>query len=103
MPLPDSSPPDFLEQVLSEYMERLDRGEPADRSQLLARYPELAEELQAYFAGADEMERLGRNAQHGETTECLPVPQPAPVERAGAPATAQGLAVGDYDLLEQIG
>ena len=58
MALPDSSPSELLDQVLGEYMERLDRGEPVDRSQLLARYPELAEQLQSYFASADEVERL---------------------------------------------
>jgi eukaryotic-like serine/threonine-protein kinase len=80
------------EEVLAEYMQRLDRGEVVDREQFLARHSEWAEELRSYFAGSDEVERLGRRAE-GE--------RPALPE---AP-TAEGKArrVGDYELLEQIG
>ena len=55
----DSARQYLLEEVLEEYMQRLDRGEGVDREQLLARHPELADELRSYFAGSDEIERLG--------------------------------------------
>jgi WD40 repeat protein/tRNA A-37 threonylcarbamoyl transferase component Bud32 len=95
---PDSSQPGLLERVLADYMERLDRGEAVDREQLLARYPELAEPLQSYFAAGDELERRDR-----------PGPQGAPTEgqfgaRFGSEAAqAPGTRVGDYELLQQIG
>src|SRR5262245_47617328 len=98
-----SCPRDFsreglLEEVLGEYMERLDRGEAVDRELLLARHPELAEELRAYFAGSDEVERLGR-AREGSTVGpprgCRPEEAP--------PAEGVARRVGDYELLEQIG
>jgi WD40 repeat protein/tRNA A-37 threonylcarbamoyl transferase component Bud32 len=91
---PDSSPQAQLEEVLANYMERLDRGEAIDRAQLIAHYPEFAEELQSYFGGGDEVERLGRADRGG--TPATPGPEEAAAE-------AHGQRVGDYDLLERIG
>src|SRR5262249_61931340 len=53
----------LLEEVLEEYMRRLDRGEVVDRDQFVARHAELAGELRSYFAGIDEVEQIRR---HGE-------------------------------------
>jgi eukaryotic-like serine/threonine-protein kinase len=101
---PDSSAHGLLEEVLREHMERLDRGEAVDREQLLARHPELAEELRAYFAGSDEVERLRRQGKRGAPTACLAHARP---ESGGPPPdpTAEGAArrVGDYEVLEEIG
>src|SRR5439155_23518114 len=68
---PDSSRPGLLEEVLGEYMQCLDRGEAVDREQLLARHPELAEELRSYFAGSDEVDRLRQQAGGGPPTDLL--------------------------------
>jgi serine/threonine-protein kinase len=102
MAFPDSSQQDLLEKVLAEHLERLDRGEAVDQEQLLAQYPELAEELLSYFAGAEEVERLGRMGQRRATTlrSCV---LPASGEAESAAPKAQGPCLGDYDLLEQIG
>src|SRR5215471_13796711 len=93
-----------LEEVLEEYMRRLDRGEVVDRDQFLARHAELADELRSYFAGSDELERLGRPP--GKETASLPpcrsLPYTCTLEEA-APAKGEGRRVGDYELLEQIG
>src|SRR5262245_18315488 len=97
---PESSQPGLLEKVLAEYMDRLDRGEALDRDQIIAQHPELAEDLQAYFAGGDEMERLGW-AGAGQTPPTL-LPR-APVATETTPAEPARPSVGDYDLLEQIG
>src|SRR6516165_8852638 len=100
MPPADSSRQGLLEKVLADYMERLDRGEAVDRAQLVRQHPELAEELQSYFSGGDELERLGRAVQ----TETLPPGGPAEATAAVTTAVeAQDQRVGDYDLLEQIG
>src|SRR5262249_40290162 len=98
-PAPDSARQGLLEEVLGEYMQRLDRGEPADREELLARHPELAEELRSYFAGCDEIEQLGRQAAAGPPTESL---THGGAEGAAA-AEGTGRQFGDYELLEQIG
>jgi WD40 repeat protein/tRNA A-37 threonylcarbamoyl transferase component Bud32 len=95
----DSARQGLLEEVLGEYMERLDRGEIVDRAQFLALHPDLADELRSYFAAADEVERLGRQARTGPPTGPMPLAAPREV------VAAQGLPrrVGEYELLEQIG
>jgi eukaryotic-like serine/threonine-protein kinase len=93
-----------LEEVLEEYMRRLDRGEVVDRDQFLARHPELADELRSYFAGSDELERLRRVP--GKETPSLPpsgnLPDTCTLEEE-AQSKGEGRRVGDYELLEQIG
>ncbi|HYT94778.1 MAG TPA: serine/threonine-protein kinase, partial [Gemmataceae bacterium] len=108
MPLP-SSPPNsseqsLLEEVLGEYMERLDRGEVVDQEHLLTRYPELAEELRSYFAAGAEIERLRRHGRRGAPTVSRSRAQLESREPAEAPV-AEGTpgCVDDYELLEQIG
>jgi 2-oxo-4-hydroxy-4-carboxy--5-ureidoimidazoline (OHCU) decarboxylase len=44
-----------LEEVLAAYMQRIDRGEQVDREAFVAEHPELADELRAYFAAADQV------------------------------------------------
>jgi WD40 repeat protein/tRNA A-37 threonylcarbamoyl transferase component Bud32 len=112
--MPPSSGPDprlaaerrqaLLEEVLGDYMQRLDRGESVEREQLLARHPELADELRSYFTVADEVERLGRPciaAERAGQPPTEPLLLPA-AERAAARA-GRPRRVGDYELLEQIG
>ena len=79
----DSARPGLLEEVLGEYLQRLDRGEAVDREQLLARHPELAEELRSYFADSDEVERIARQAGGRPTAvPCFPTwPEKAPSAR----------------------
>src|SRR2546421_8722891 len=99
---PGGSHEGLLEEVLGEYMQRLDRGEGVDREQLLARHPELAEELRAYFDGSDELERLGRQARGGPPAS----PPTLPVRcRPGgrAPGDRPIPSLVDYELLEPIG
>src|SRR5260370_29457739 len=101
---PDSSRRSLPEEALEEYMQRLDRGEAVDREQFLARHPECAEELRSYFAGSDEVERLGRRGEGDRTAlppTCAP-PGPGPVGGA-PPAEGKARPVGEYELLEQIG
>jgi WD40 repeat protein/tRNA A-37 threonylcarbamoyl transferase component Bud32 len=104
-----SSPSDALRQgllgeVLKEYMERLDRGEGADREQLLARHPELAEALRSYFAGVDEVARLARPAPEEAPRPSLARTSPEPGQPAEPPpADGKARIVGDYELLEKIG
>ncbi len=39
-----------LDEVLSEYMLRVDRGEVVDREQFIAEYPDVGDRLRAFFA-----------------------------------------------------
>jgi hypothetical protein len=47
-----------LDEVLAEYMDRVDAGEVVDRATVLAAHPDLAEDLRAYFEASDEVRRL---------------------------------------------
>jgi hypothetical protein len=38
------------DEVLAEYLVRIDRGEPVDREAFVAAQPEVADQLRAYFA-----------------------------------------------------
>src|SRR5262249_49907970 len=88
MPLETTAPGDNprLEEALVEYLSARRRGETPDRAALLARYPDLAGELAAFFADDDRM--------RGQQTT-----PPAPDESAAPPPRR----VGDYELLEELG
>ena len=58
----DPQPSSELEQrfalVLTEYLESLEAGHPDDRMALVARHPELADELRAFFTRQDRVQQL---------------------------------------------
>src|SRR5262245_10016191 len=87
-----------LEEVLADYMERLDRGEVVNRGLLLAEYPHLAEELQSYFADCDAVALLRRGQEILLPKTVIP---PAPAGPSAAPGTTVRY-VGDYELLDEI-
>jgi WD40 repeat protein/tRNA A-37 threonylcarbamoyl transferase component Bud32 len=107
----DSLRQDLLEEVLEEYMRRLDRGEVVDRDQFLAQHPELVEELRSYFAGTDEVERLHRQDLPVGAASRAALDGPArlagPTCKSDTgeflPGNGEGRRVGEYELLEQIG
>ncbi len=74
---------DFAE-ILDEYLRALEVGNPPDREGLLARHPDLAEELQAALLGIDLV--------HGAASRL------APEEQADA---LPGGLLGDYRLLRE--
>jgi tRNA A-37 threonylcarbamoyl transferase component Bud32 len=84
-----------LEAVLHAYLQAVDAGQQPDREVLLRRHPDLAEELIAFFADQDRVERLARQMRPEE-----PSPPTAPGE-ADSPNTVRYF--GDYELLQEIG
>jgi WD40 repeat protein len=95
----------LLEEVLEEYMERLDRGEVVDREQLLARHPEVADALRSYFAGCDEVVQLGRSGDQKPPATPPPTDKHSGTRGPEETPSANGDTrwAGDYELLEKIG
>src|SRR5262245_23307523 len=93
---------ELLDAVLGAYLRDCERGQPPQRGDLLARYPELASGLTEFFADFDRVESLAaplRELAQGAT------PWGESSEAAGGlpAAPAPGQAFGDYDLLEEVG
>src|SRR5215831_6941233 len=79
-----SAPRQLLSDVIAAYLEAVDAGQRPDRAEWLARHPDLAEQLTAFFADQDRLDALARPLH---------------------PAPAVGTRVryfGDYELLEEI-
>jgi hypothetical protein len=96
----------LLDQVLGSYLEALDAGKAPKREELLARHPELAEELAVFFTDQDKISSLTA----GLRQTLQPADADTTVDAAGEPALDRTLVAGpklgsfgDYDLLEEIG
>src|SRR5712692_8621760 len=111
----DSVREDRLNEVLLAYVESLQAGQAPDRCQLLAAHPDLRHELEAFFAGHDQVERMaaplreaGREAAGGESLVRGWGPSDRPALGA-EPWGALGGALadigqlGDFRLLREVG
>jgi len=101
----DSAHEKRLQEVLVAFIEAAEAGHPVDRAALFARHPEFAAELNEFFAGRSNLERLA---------EPLRAHTPAAVADAPTTGLAEGAAAvpalgtrihyfGDYELLAEIG
>src|SRR6516165_901550 len=93
---PSGSQHDSLDAVIAGYLQQVEAGAVPDREALLARHPDLAGRLRAFFADYDRLDR-----------------QAADLHLSGDPARTVGGAepagelprvryFGDYELLEEI-
>ncbi|MFO0811505.1 MAG: protein kinase [Gemmataceae bacterium] len=93
-----------VDQIIADYLAAADAGHAPDRAALLAAHPDLADELQAFFADADRLDRIAPPAG-GTIAFAEASPAEAPTL---APATPPDLVgsrvryVGDYELLDEI-
>src|SRR5437867_12290779 len=98
---------ELVNEAIAAYLEAVDAGRPLDRAEFLARYPDLAAELEAFL---DDRERFARAAGElgalpprvvsVEAGRAAEVPTLAPGE---TPAPLPGTTIryfGDYELLE---
>ena len=85
-----------LFKVLGDYYDAAEAGPPLDRDALVARHPDLAAGLRAFFADLDRIDRQAaplRLAQDPDATAPSAAAGPGPV----------GDYFGDYELLEEMG
>ncbi len=92
MPEPNNTPAeDRADEVLGEYMLRIDRGEAVDREEFLRQHPDVADELRGYFA---DSEAVGRQIGHAERD----------TDPKSQSTVALGPRVlGNYQVLKRIG
>ncbi len=112
MTQPDDSREKRLQQVLAEYLEAVDAGEPPSREAFIERYPDQAHELQAFLANQDRLTQLAAPLQALNAADESPtlVPGAAPGDALpaadGDPAQAEAGShvryFGDYELQGEI-
>jgi serine/threonine protein kinase len=85
-----------LNEALLAYVEAREAGRKPDRRQLLASHPDLRAELEEFFAGHDEVERLAVVLREGGE------PKVEPRSDGGEPAPVIG-ELGDFRLLRELG
>src|SRR5262245_43624560 len=87
-----------LDEVALAYVKEIERGNVPSVTEWLARYPDLADELAAFFAAQSQVAQLAAPL-------CLaaPVPDTATQGPASAPQRLGTVRYfGDYELLEEI-
>src|SRR5665213_834486 len=82
---PSASRDQRVDAVIAAYLEAVDAGRTPDRQELLARYPELAGELEAFFADHDRVDQLAQP---------LRLPSPPPSQRTEPGEGVAGLHGG---------
>jgi WD40 repeat protein len=92
-----------FQEILADYLQGLEAGRPADRAGLLARHPEFAEDLAAYFANRDDFDRLAEPLAPGLSPRAAggAATLPAGETLTAAPGTTLRY-FGDYELLDEI-
>jgi WD40 repeat protein/tRNA A-37 threonylcarbamoyl transferase component Bud32 len=94
-----------LHEVLHAFLQAADAGQAPDRQELLRRHPDLATDLQAFFADQDRLDQLARS-QRPESPAARPAaaeaPTIAPGQTASVPPGTKVRYFGDYELLEEI-
>jgi WD40 repeat protein len=89
-----------VNEVIAAYLEAVDAGRPPDRAELLARHPDLAAELSAFFADQDRFRRLAEPLGPGRRSGDPPTLAPDQTLAAGPGTRVRYF--GDYELLEEV-
>jgi serine/threonine protein kinase len=77
-----------LQEVIAAYLRDIEAGRNPDRAEILARHPDLAGELQEFFAGQEQLGRLA-----------------APLRQIVEPAADHGITgtLGDFRIVREVG
>ena len=103
-----------VEAALREYLERVDRGEPVDREEFLARHAQIADQLRSFIAAEDEVRKLAGaetplDRSHDSTKSFVGHGQetvvPQSVGKRAAEAGGAGLSgqFGRYRIIRALG
>src|SRR5262245_32411138 len=86
-----------LDAVIADYLQQVEAGKVPDRAALLARHPDLADRLRAFFADCDRLDRQAAELRlSGDLDRTREV--------VGPPANVALIRYfGDYELLEEVG
>ncbi len=93
-----------LDEVVTAYLQEVERGGAPDPAEWLARYPDLAAELAAFFAAQQQVDQLAAplraSAPHSDPGTVVHTPTP----ETASPKAILGTVryVGDYELREEI-
>jgi serine/threonine protein kinase/WD40 repeat protein len=85
-----------VDAIIAAYIEAVEAGQAPDRQELLARHPDLAAELAAFFADHDKVQQMAEPLRADAEPQTSP-----PSERVHPPGTVLRY-FGDYELLEEI-
>jgi serine/threonine protein kinase len=113
-PTEDAEAEERLGEVILEYVDALRAGQRLDRDQFLRAHPEFRRELEAFFAGHDQMEHLaahlrGVTGDSPDESALIRGPasgrgRPAGMEpRAAGTATPALGQLGEFRLLREVG
>jgi tetratricopeptide (TPR) repeat protein/tRNA A-37 threonylcarbamoyl transferase component Bud32 len=106
--LADAERESRLNNILAAYFDAFEQGHVEDREALLARHPDLAADLAAFFDEQEQMAGLASPLLALLQAQQWPAPHAALASSGEAPADSSSLAAspipfGEYELLEQIG
>jgi tRNA A-37 threonylcarbamoyl transferase component Bud32 len=90
------SQPDPLDAVIADYVQQVEAGAVPDREALLARHPDLADRLRAFFTDYDRLDRQAGGLRLSQDLDQTVGGAPEPAERPRV------RYFGDYELLEEI-
>jgi WD40 repeat protein/tRNA A-37 threonylcarbamoyl transferase component Bud32 len=100
-----SSREQHVNEAIAAYLEAADAGQAPDRKAFIAHHPDIAADLEAFFADQDQFERL---AEPLNPSTVVPSPDGAEAPTLGSSKTvtaAPGERIryfGDYELLEEL-
>ncbi|MCY2962424.1 MAG: protein kinase [Planctomycetota bacterium] len=95
-PMSDSDRPSRLDQVLADYLNRVEAGAAPDPADWIAQHPDLADELRSFLRNRESVGRLAEAFREITDTPTLVA------EPSGAGVGAVVRYFGDYELLAEI-
>src|SRR5262245_10330372 len=88
-----------LDELITAYFKAVEAGQAPDQREWLERHPDLADDLRAFFAGQQSVDRIAAPLREAHGPEDRPTVGPQATVRD---VPAAGRAFGDYELLEEV-